>query len=194
VSLFEAPALALHSGISRHLQVPQTIPELPHMTLVLGGARSGKSDHAERLLTRHPAPWVYVATAQPLDDEMRGRIAEHQARRGEGWRTIEVPIALADVLDGEAARPVLIDCLTLWLTNLTLGDHDIASATADLEAALTRRSEPTVLVSNEVGLGIVPQTSLGRSFRDDAGRLNRRIAAQAGHVVFMIAGLPMTLK
>ena len=125
---------------------------------------------------------------------MRGRIAEHQARRGEGWRTFEEPIALADALDREAARPVLVDCLTLWLTNLMLGGHDIAAATAGLEAALSRRRGPTVLVSNEVGLGIVPQTPLGRSFRDEAGRLNQRMAALAGHVVFMIAGLPMTLK
>lgn len=125
---------------------------------------------------------------------MRDRIAEHQVRRGEGWRTIEAPIALADVLDREAARPVLIDCLTLWLTNLMLGGHDIPAAISGLEAALRKRREPTVLVSNEVGLGIVPGTPLGRSFRDEAGRLNQRMAAQADHVVFMIAGLPMTLK
>ncbi len=100
---------------------------------------------------------------------MKSRIAEHQLRRGEGWRTVEAPIALVDVLDRESAQPVLVDCLTLWLTNLMLGGHDIAAATADLEAALTRRRGPTVLVSNEVGLGIVPQTPLGRSFRDEAG-------------------------
>jgi adenosylcobinamide kinase / adenosylcobinamide-phosphate guanylyltransferase len=162
--------------------------------LVLGGARSGKSMYAERLLTKHTAPWIYLATAQPIDDEMKRRIAEHQLRRGEGWRTIEAPIAIVDALDREAAQPVLVDCLTLWLTNLTLGGHDVATATSDLEAALSRRRGPTVLVSNEVGLGIVPQTSLGRSFRDEAGRLNQRMAARAEHVVFMIAGLPMTLK
>jgi adenosylcobinamide kinase/adenosylcobinamide-phosphate guanylyltransferase len=137
---------------------------------------------------------VYLATAQAFDDEMRDRIAEHQVRRGEGWRTIEVPIALADVLDREAARPVLIDCLTLWLTNLMLGGHDIPAAISRLEAALSERRERTVLVGNEVGLGIVPETPLGRSFRDEAGQLNQRMAAQADHVVFMIAGLPMTLK
>jgi adenosyl cobinamide kinase/adenosyl cobinamide phosphate guanylyltransferase len=162
--------------------------------LVLGGARSGKSRYAEQLLSRHAAPWIYVATAQAFDDEMRTRIAEHQARRGEGWHTIETPIDLADTLNREAARPVLVDCLTLWLTNLMLGGNDIAAATAALEAALERRREPTVLVSNEVGLGIVPETPLGRSFRDEAGRLNQRMAALAGHVVFMIAGLPMKLK
>jgi adenosylcobinamide kinase / adenosylcobinamide-phosphate guanylyltransferase len=167
---------------------------ISHTTLVLGGARSGKSVYAERLLAKHAAPWVYLATALPIDDEMKSRIAEHQRRRGEGWRTIEAPIALVDVLDRESAQPMLVDCLTLWLTNLTLGGHDIAAATSDLEAALCRRRGPTVLVSNEVGLGIVPQTPLGRSFRDDAGRLNQRMAARAEHVVFMIAGLPMTLK
>jgi adenosylcobinamide kinase/adenosylcobinamide-phosphate guanylyltransferase len=146
------------------------------------------------LVARHSAPWIYIATAQALDADMRDRIAEHRIRRAHGWRTIEAPIAIGDVLDREAARPVLIDCLTLWLTNLMLGGHDIPAATLNLEAALRERREPTVLVSNEVGLGIVPETSLGQSFRDQAGRLNQRMGALAGHVVFMIAGLPMTLK
>jgi adenosyl cobinamide kinase/adenosyl cobinamide phosphate guanylyltransferase len=150
--------------------------------------------YAERLLTSHAPPWVYLATAQPADEEMKSRIAEHQLRRGEGWHTVEEPLALVDVLDRQSSQPVLIDCLTLWLTNLVLGGHDIAAATARLEAALSTRHGSTVLVSNEVGLGIVPQTPLGRSFRDDAGRLNQRMAALAQHVVFMIAGLPLTLK
>jgi adenosylcobinamide kinase / adenosylcobinamide-phosphate guanylyltransferase len=167
---------------------------ISHTTLVLGGARSGKSVYAERLLTSYAAPWIYLATAQPIDDEMKRRIAEHQLRRGEGWHTFEEPIALVDVLDRELVRPMVVDCLTLWVTNLTLGGHDIAAAVSDLEAVLSRRRGPTVLVSNEVGLGIVPQTPLGRSFRDDAGRLNQRMAARAEHVVFMIAGLPLTLK
>jgi adenosylcobinamide kinase / adenosylcobinamide-phosphate guanylyltransferase len=173
---------------------PKAISEAPHTTLVLGGARSGKSRYAEQILTRQAAPWIYVATAQAFDDEMRDRIAEHQARRGAGWRTTEAPIALGDALDRAAARPVLVDCLTLWLTNLMLGGHDVQAAVLGLEAALGRRGAPTVLVSNEVGLGIVPETSLGRAFRDEAGRLNQRVAALAGHVVFMVAGLPMTLK
>ena len=164
------------------------------MTLVLGGARSGKSRCAEELVTRHAAPWVYIATAQAFDDEMRDRIAVHQARRGDGWHTIEAPSDLADAIARAAARPVLIDCLTLWLTNLMLGGHDIPAATAALEAALDLRRVPTVLVSNEVGLGIVPETPLGRSFRDEAGVLNQRMAARADHVLFMVAGLPMTLK
>jgi adenosyl cobinamide kinase/adenosyl cobinamide phosphate guanylyltransferase len=168
--------------------------EPSHVTLVLGGARSGKSRHAEQLLTRHAAPWIYIATAQAFDDEMRLRIAEHQARRHEGWHTIEAPIDLPGVLDREMTRPVLIDCLTLWLTNLMLGGRDISGAIAALEAALDRRRAPAVLVSNEVGFGIVPETPLGRAFRDEAGLLNQRIAARAGRVLFMIAGLPLTLK
>ena len=161
---------------------------------MLGGARSGKSRHAEHLLTRFPPPWAYVATAQPIDDEMRARIARHQARRQAGWHTIEAPIDLAGALDQAAARPVLVDCLTLWLTNLMLGGHDIAGATTAMEAALDRREAPTILVSNEVGLGIVPETPLGRAFRDEAGVLNQRVAARADGVVFMVAGLPLTLK
>jgi adenosylcobinamide kinase/adenosylcobinamide-phosphate guanylyltransferase len=145
-------------------------------------------------VTGHTAPWVYVATAQPFDDEMRARIVEHQRRRGEGWRLIEAPVALSEALDGAAGRPVLVDCLTLWLTNVMLGEHDVAAAIAALEGALRRRDAPTVLVSNEVGLGIVPENALGRSFRDEAGLLNQLVATLAGRVVFMIAGLPMKLK
>jgi adenosylcobinamide kinase/adenosylcobinamide-phosphate guanylyltransferase len=125
---------------------------------------------------------------------MRIRIAEHRARRNHDWRTIEAPTDLVDAFDREATRPILVDCLTLWLTNLMLGGHDVSAAVSALEAALDRRRVPTVLVSNEVGLGIVPETALGRSFRDEAGRLNQRMAARAGHVLFMVAGLPMTVK
>jgi adenosyl cobinamide kinase/adenosyl cobinamide phosphate guanylyltransferase len=170
------------------------ISGLSPITLVLGGARSGKSRHAEQLVARHPSPWIYIATAQLFDDEMHARVTEHRARRAFGWRTIEAPISLADAIAAEPSRPVLVDCLTLWLTNLILGGHDVAAATVALETILDSRRKPTVLVSNEVGLGIVPGTPLGRSFRDEAGRLNQRIAARAGHVLFMIAGLPMTLK
>ena len=162
------------------------------LTLVLGGARSGKSLYAEGLVTALPAPWVYVATAQAFDDEMRARIAEHRAHRAEGWRTLEAPLDLPAALAGD--RPVLVDCLTLWLTNLLLGKHDIAAATSALEAALDRRTAPTVLVSNEVGLGIVPDNALARRFRDEAGRLHRLLAARAQNVVFMVAGLPMRVK
>lgn len=125
---------------------------------------------------------------------MRSRIAEHRVRRSDDWRTIEAPIDLADAITREPARPVLVDCLTLWLSNLMCGGSDVQAATSALEAALDSRRAPSVLVSNEVGLGIVPETPLGRSFRDAAGRLNQRMAARANHVLFMIAGLPMTLK
>jgi adenosyl cobinamide kinase/adenosyl cobinamide phosphate guanylyltransferase len=146
------------------------------------------------LLTRLPGPWRYIATAQAFDDEMRARIAEHRARRDAGWVTVEAPLDLTGALLDEPETPALVDCLTLWLTNLMLGEHDVAGAAAALEAALAERKAPTILVSNEVGLGIVPETPLGRAFRDEAGRLNQRIAAGADRVMFMVAGLPMTLK
>jgi len=161
---------------------------------VLGGVRSGKSRHAEHLLTRLEPPWVYIATAQYLDDEMRSRVAEHQARRGIGWRTVEAPIDLAAALTEAAAAPVLVDCLTLWLSNLMLAGHDIQAATDALVVALRLRQAPTILVGSEVGLGIVPETPLGRAFRDHAGVLHQRIAAVADRVLFMVAGLPMTVK
>ncbi len=125
---------------------------------------------------------------------MRERIAAHQSRRSAGWQTIEEPIALPEVLLNEYAKPVLVDCLTLWLTNLMLGGHDIESSSTALENALTARQTTTVLVSNEVGLGLVPETPLGRAFRDAAGVLNQRIAARAHHVRFMVAGLPLQVK
>jgi adenosyl cobinamide kinase/adenosyl cobinamide phosphate guanylyltransferase len=161
---------------------------------VLGGSRSGKSRFAEQLLSTEPPPWIYVATAQALDDEMHQRIAAHQARRSTSWRTIEAPIAMPDALSRQTDWPVLVDCLTLWLTNLMLGGHDVEAATSALEDALARRSAPTVLVANEVGLGLVPESPLGRAFRDAAGLLNQRIAARARHVRFMVAGLPLQVK
>ncbi len=167
---------------------------LGHLTLVLGGARSGKSRHAEGLATREPAPWVYVATAEAHDEEMRGRIAAHRARREEGWTTIEAPVALPEAISAAPEAPMLVDCLTLWLTNLMLSDRDLAAACADLEAALAARRATTVLVSNEVGLGIVPDNALARAFRDEQGRLNQRMAGRAARVVYMVAGLPMVVK
>jgi adenosylcobinamide kinase/adenosylcobinamide-phosphate guanylyltransferase len=161
---------------------------------VLGGARSGKSRHAEALLEALPPPWVYIATAQAWDDEMRARIAEHRARRPPGWVTLDAPLDLPERLAAAGDVPVLVDCLTLWLSNLMLGWHDIAMASAAMLAALAGRRATTVLVSNEVGLGIVPDNELARRFRDAAGRLHQRIAAQADHVVFMVAGLPLKVK
>ena len=165
-----------------------------NLTLVLGGARSGKSRHAEALLARHPAPWAYLATAEAWDDEMRARIAEHRARRDAGWHTIDAPLDLPAALAAASDRPALVDCLTLWLTNLMLGAHDVEAAILALEAALTAREAPTVLVANEVGLGIVPENALARAFRDKAGLLNQRMARLAGRVHFIAAGLPLALK
>jgi adenosylcobinamide kinase/adenosylcobinamide-phosphate guanylyltransferase len=166
---------------------------LPHLTLVLGGARSGKSRYAEALVTAEPAPWTYVATAQALDAEMGERVALHQERRGEGWATVEAPIDLPQAI-AAAQGPVLVDCLTLWLTNLMLAESDRTAACLALEAALREREGMVVLVSNEVGLGIVPDNALARAFRDEQGRLNQRMAALAETVVLMVAGLPVRVR
>ncbi len=162
--------------------------------LVLGGARSGKSRHAEALVEAQPSPWTYIATAQAFDDEMRSRIAEHRARRPQGWTTIDAPLDLAAALHQAGNAPVLVDCLTLWLTNLILGEHDVAAATASLLETLCTRDGMTALVSNEVGLGIVPDNALARRFRDEAGILHQRIAQVADTVIFMVAGLPLKVK
>ncbi len=167
----------------------------PQVTLVLGGARSGKSRHAEALISALAPPWTYIATAEAWDEEMRQRIALHKERRGPGWRTLEAPRELAQALErAPASQPLLIDCLTLWLTNLLLAEVDLDPALDALEAGLAKRQAPTVLVGNEVGLGIVPENALARRFRDEAGRLHQRLAAGAGSVIFMVAGLPMTVK
>ncbi len=168
---------------------------IPHLTLVLGGARSGKSRHAEALIEALPAPWTYIATAQAYDDEMRERIAEHRARRPAGWRTVDAPLDLAGAIATQpAGQPILVDCLTLWLTNLILAGHDTIAAREALITACERASAPLVLVGNEVGLGIVPENALARRFRDEAGRLHQALAARATSVVFMVAGLPMRVK
>ncbi len=169
---------------------------LPRLTLVLGGARSGKSHFAEGLVTACPPPWLYVATGEARDAEMTQRIALHVERRGPGWQTREVPFDLADCVRGEGAdsRPILIDCLTLWLTNVMLGDRDVAAERAKLLDALREARGPIVAVSNEVGLGIVPENALARRFRDEQGRLNTAVAALADKVVLVAAGLPLTLK
>ncbi|GJE59805.1 bifunctional adenosylcobinamide kinase/adenosylcobinamide-phosphate guanylyltransferase [Methylobacterium trifolii] len=165
----------------------------PRTTLVLGGARSGKSAYAEALIEREAAPWLYLATAQAWDDEMRARIALHRARRGAGWTTRDVPLDLPAAV-AEATGPVLVDCLTLWLTNLILSEADVEGVSAALRAACAAAPGPVVLVGNEVGLGIVPDNALARRFRDAAGRLHQQLAAQADRVVFMVAGLPMIVK
>ncbi|MDX5392879.1 MAG: bifunctional adenosylcobinamide kinase/adenosylcobinamide-phosphate guanylyltransferase [Caulobacteraceae bacterium] len=168
---------------------------LPPLTLVVGGARSGKSAFAEGLLTGSGRPRRYIATAQAWDDEMRDRIARHQADRGAHWTTVEAPLDLSTAL--ASARPdeaVLLDCATLWLTNHLLAEHDLAAETARLLAALAACPAPVVVVSNETGWGIVPDNALARRFRDEQGRLNQRLAAEAALVVTVIAGLPLALK
>jgi adenosylcobinamide kinase/adenosylcobinamide-phosphate guanylyltransferase len=165
------------------------------VTLVLGGARSGKSRYAEALIARSPQPWVYIATAEARDDEMAERIKAHQARRAEGWQTIEAPHDLPGALSGAPANAaILVDCLTLWLSNLMEGSFDVDAEIARLQEALKGRAGPMILVSNEVGLGVVPDNALARRFRDAQGQLNQRIAAQAERVVMMVAGIPIAVK
>jgi adenosylcobinamide kinase/adenosylcobinamide-phosphate guanylyltransferase len=165
----------------------------PQLTLVLGGARSGKSRYAESLTTSLPPAWIYLATAEPRDAEMAERIAAHRSRRGAGWRTIEEPHDIAAVLATDEGT-TLIDCLTLWLSNRMLAGADIDAEIVNLEVALAARLRPVVLVSNEVGSGIVPDNALARRFRDLQGRLNQRLAARADRVVLLVAGLPLIVK
>ena len=166
-------------------------------TLVLGGARSGKSAFAERLVLASGLVPVYCATAEARDAEIQDRIARHRAdRAAAGWTTVEEPLDLCCVIDREAraGRALLVDCLTLWLSNVMLGGDDIASCQAYLLASLGRAAGPVVLVSNEIGLGLVPETPLGRRFRDAQGRLNQAVASACPRVVFVAAGLPLVLK
>ena len=163
---------------------------------VLGGARSGKSRYAQQRIEAVEGKLVYIATAQAFDREMADRIAQHQADRGERWRTVEAPIDLPDVIRQTAAScdAILVDCLTLWLSNLILAEHDVAVATSALHAALADCSIPIGVVANEVGLGIVPDNTLARLFRDEAGRLNQTIATACEEVCFIAAGLAIRVK
>ena len=164
--------------------------------LVLGGARSGKSRYAETVVEASGLARLYIATAEPLDAEMRERIATHRRRR-QGWTTIEAPRDIEAALTAHAApgRAILVDCLTLWLSNLLLdGAAGLEQRCVALRETLARLSGLVVAVSNEVGLGLVPDTALGRRFRDLQGRLNQDIAAAADRVVFVAAGLPLPLK
>ncbi len=164
------------------------------LTLVIGGARSGKSRHAESLMVALPPPWIYVATAQALDAEMAERIAAHRGRRGAGWTTVEAPRDLPGAVAAAGPNPVLIDCLTLWLSNVLLAAVDCDAEIDRLDQALAQAAAPVVLVSNEVGFGIVPDNALARRFRDLQGVLNQRVAARAAKVVLMVAGLPLNVK
>ncbi|WP_239479735.1 bifunctional adenosylcobinamide kinase/adenosylcobinamide-phosphate guanylyltransferase [Actibacterium sp. 188UL27-1] len=165
------------------------------MTLVLGGASSGKSSFAEKLVDNYNISKCYIATAQAFDDEMRAKIDAHKNARGTGWTTLEVPhdVPLA-VSDLQSEQVVLLDCATLWLSNRLLANADLETEVDALIDALAKCACPIVVVSNEVGQGIVPDTKLGRQFRIAQGQLNRRLAAQAQLVVQVVAGLPLVLK
>lgn len=167
---------------------------MARVSLVLGGARSGKS--ARALVLAAEAPHVFIATAEALDEEMRARILRHKAERGPDWGLVEAPLELAGAIRANAGEGVtlLADCLTLWLSNLMHHDRDVEAETAALLAALGAAPGRVVLVSNEVGMGLAPVNALGRAFRDAQGRLNQRLAAAADHVEFVAAGLPLTLK
>ena len=163
--------------------------------LITGGARSGKSKRAETRARTFPGQPVYIATAEALDAEMATRIARHRARRGTDWIEREVPLDLVSALvatDGGGAR--LVDCLTLWLSNLMHAEREWEREGADLAGALPRLNSPVILVTNEVGLGIVPDNALARSFRDAAGIMNQAIADVADEVEFIVTGLPIKLK
>ncbi len=168
---------------------------LSNVTFVLGGARSGKTAYAQQLVQAQSAQRVYIATAQAFDAEMGARIATHQAERQAGWRTVEAPLDLAAALRGvHPTEAILLDCLTLWLSNLMHHDQDLEAASDALLTALADSPAPVTLVSNELGLGLVPETALGRTFRDAQGRLNQQMAAVANTVTFVTAGLPLPLK
>lgn len=188
-------------GRARHLpapprEEPAIAAPLPGLTLVLGGARSGKSAFAEALVLASGLSPVYLATAQALDDEMRRRVEHHRRARGDAWTLVEEPLELAGTLRAESRpdRALLVDCLTLWLTNLLLAERDPEREADRLLATLTALPGPVVLVSNEVGQGIVPANALARRFVDEAGRLHQRLAAAAHSVVLVTAGLPQHLK
>lgn len=168
---------------------------LPDLTLIIGGAASGKSDFAEGLVVASGRPKIYLATAQAHDAEMSAKISRHQTSRGDGWRTVEAPLDLTAALASATANyVVLLDCATLWLTNQMMADVDLQTAQTTLLNALTDCAAPVVVVSNEVGAGIVPENALARKFREAQGRLNQRLAAQSDLAVTVIAGLPMVLK
>lgn len=167
----------------------------PNLTFVLGGAASGKSAYAEQLVVSSGKSRAYLATSQVFDDEMQQKIQRHLAQRGPGWDTIEAPLDLAPVLaDLNAEQACLIDCATMWLSNHLLAENDLEQARSELLGALENCKAQIVIVSNEVGQGIVPDNTLARRFREAQGRLNIALAAQADLVVQVTAGLPLVLK
>ena len=163
--------------------------------LITGGARSGKSSFAEKRTLSYGTPVIYIATAQATDEEMENRIRLHQQKRGDEWRTISEPLAIANILTSlDRQGACLVDCLTLWLSNLIFAEEDISKATSSLIEAIAARRDPVILVTNEVGGGIVPENELARRFRDEAGRLNQIVAEAVDEVYTCISGIPLKLK
>ncbi len=168
------------------------------LVFVLGGAKSGKSAWALRYTEKSYRSYLFLATAEVQDEEMRERVSRHRQQRGAAWQLLEEPIEIAEALETGISGPeaVLIDCLTLWLTNVMLkkGEEHLGSYQGHLLSALEKKRQAVIIVSNEVGTGVVPEKALGRRFRDHAGELNQKVAALADRVVFMVAGLPLYLK
>jgi adenosylcobinamide kinase/adenosylcobinamide-phosphate guanylyltransferase len=166
------------------------------LTFILGGARSGKSRRAQTLAETHDGKLIFVATAQPFDDEMCDRIARHREDRDDRWQTVEAPIELPAAIRNHAklGQVLVIDCLTLWMSNLLLQELDANAASDELIGALADAACPIYIVSNEVGLGIVPDNALARQFRDVAGSLHQKVAAAAGRVEWMVAGLSLQMR
>lgn len=168
---------------------------LPELSLVLGGAASGKSAFAEGLAKGSNRGLIYLATAEIYDNEMRAKVHKHREMRGAGWKTVEAPRDLGPALNNAPGdHVVLLDCATMWLSNHLLAESDMAAAEAELMTALSLSSAAVIVVSNEVGLSVVPENALARRFRDAQGALNQKLAARAGLVVNVVAGLPQVLK
>jgi len=168
---------------------------LPKLTLVLGGARSGKSIWAENLLQRSGLGLAYIATSRVFDDEIKSKVVAHKSRRSDNWLNLEADTDLSEALSGLSPQQgVLIDCATMWLTNQFMDETDLSSAQSQMLAALAASAAPVIIVSNEVGSGIVPENALARQFREAQGALNIALAEQADLVVLVTAGLPQVLK
>ncbi len=179
--------------------MPEKLVPLTPLSLIIGGARSGKSAFAERMVTTHATyvgqQPVYLATAEPSDVEMVERIRHHRNRRGSQWRTVERSIEIASALNSfPKGTPVLLDCLTLWLSNVLLAGRNSTAGTAELLAGLKAAHGPVVVVSNDVGSGTVPENAITRFFRDQSGYINQKVASMARCVIMMNAGLPLLLK
>jgi adenosylcobinamide kinase / adenosylcobinamide-phosphate guanylyltransferase len=173
--------------------------KLKKITLVIGGCKSGKSRLALRLAEKLSARRIFIATCVPFDEELKERVARHKEERDGTWTTVDVPIHLPEAISGHDGKKtvLLVDCLTLWINNLLMASEDqryIDDAVDKLIEALSAARCPVIMVANEVGAGIVPENRLARLFRDAAGVANQRIAALADEVIYLVAGIPMTIK